>query len=695
MGHKLRLRSASGPSIFLAALLLGPSVTTASVALPSLFSDHAVLTRKPDFQLWGTASPGEEVSVALDQAKGQAVANSEGKWALRIDLSQEGDGPYELSVEASNRLVIHDVAIGEVWVCSGQSNMEWAVQATHHGAAELALPPNRSLRLFAVTKTMAKAPMETCGGHWVVAGPDTVGPFSGVGYYFGKQVQAALGRPVGVIQSAWSGTPIEPWIPLDSLNDESADLKRTNDEILRTEAALPARMAAYLESYRLWQDQFSRADRPYAAAAILSDPPGAAGWRPVHLPGSLATQGFAAPGAVWVRRQLRVPPVGLPGIETGAILYLPGVHDFDTVFWDGTEVGHTAVASGQARGGRRYVIPRRLLKAGEDATIAIRIFSPADSPGLVGSAANFAVGTNIFDPGQVSLSGQWEAKAEYSFEVQNSAAEASYPKPPKRPGLAVARIFNAMINPLTKFAISGVVWYQGESNAGAKAYQYRDAFSLLISSWREHWNEGPFPFYFCQLANHGVRSTLPGESAWAELQESQSLTLDLPNTGEAVLIDLGVASDEHPRNKLEVGDRLARVALARTYGQTIPWSGPVFASSHIEGKTIRITFDHAEGLVARVVPNALGVAAGRPGASHADQPLEGFAVCGRDRKWVWASARIEANGVVVWSPSVPAPLEVRYAWAENPACNLYNAAGLPAAPFRTDNFPGLAGQRRF
>jgi sialate O-acetylesterase len=327
-----------------------------------------------------------------------------------------------------------------------------------------------------------------------------------------------------------------------------------------------------------------------------------------------------------------------------------------------------------------------LLHAGEEATIAIRIFSPADSPGMAPAPNTFAMGTNIFNPGQVPLSGTWEARYEFSFDAPDApAAAASYPKPPKRPGLAAARIFNGIINPLTQFAITGVVWYQGESNADAKAYQYRTAFSHLIGGWREHWNQGAFPFYFCQLANHGARLSSPGESAWAELRESQSLTLDLPNTAEAVLIDLGVASDEHPRNKQEVGERLARIALARTYGKTVPFSGPVFGSSQIEGRTIRIAFDHAEG----------GLVAGKPNGSKTPQPLTGFAVCGLDRKWVWASARIEGGDVVVWSPRVSAPLEVRYGWAENPDCNLYNAAGLPAAPFRTDDFPGLAGRLRY
>lgn len=253
-------------------------------------------------------------------------------------------------------------------------------------------------------------------------------------------------------------------------------------------------------------------------------------------------------------------------------------------------------------------------------------------------------------------------------------------------------LFNGMIHPILPYAISGVIWYQGESNAG-RAYQYRTAFPLMIADWRKHWNQGDFPFYFCQLANYMAKKPEPGDSAWAELREAQAMTLARANTGQAVLIDIGESGDIHPRNKKDAGERLALIALAKDYNKSIPYSGPVYDSMNIAGGKATIKFKHVdEGLVAKPLPETFVVksqtneTAPLVRNSPASQ-LEGFAICGEDKKWVWADAKIDGQTVVVWSDKVPAPVAVRYAWADNPTCNLYNTAGLPASPFRTDDFP--------
>ena len=257
-----------------------------------------------------------------------------------------------------------------------------------------------------------------------------------------------------------------------------------------------------------------------------------------------------------------------------------------------------------------------------------------------------------------------------------------------------------MINPLVPYAISGAIWYQGESNAG-RAWQHRTAFPLLITDWRSHWKQGDFPFYFCQLANYLPKKDLPGDSAWAELRDAQSQTLSLPETGQAVLIDIGEEKDIHPRNKKDVGERLALIALANDYGKEIPFSGPVFKSARIAGGKILLTFTSTAGrLVAKTLPatSDLRTVAHETAPLVRNSPgseLEGFALCGEDRKWVWADAKIDGDSVVVWSDQVPAPIAVRYAWSDNPTANLYNAAGLPASPFRTDDFPATTRDAKY
>jgi sialate O-acetylesterase len=297
----------------------------------------------------------------------------------------------------------------------------------------------------------------------------------------------------------------------------------------------------------------------------------------------------------------------------------------------------------------------------------------------------------------MSLSGTWLAKAEYAFSTLNAQQVSQAPKlltTGPRPQDLSSYLFNGMINPIIPYAINGVIWYQGESNA-ERAYQYRTSFPLMIEDWRNRWNRGNFPFYFVQLANYKDKVTEPVESSWAELREAQNLTLAQPKTGQAVIIDLGESGDVHPRNKTLVGERLARIALANEYGQAIPYSGPVYDSMTIKNDKVILHFSQTEGgLVAQSIPDTYIVQSesGKTDPLIRNSPeseLEGFSICGSDRKWVWAQACIEGNSVVVWSDEVEKPIAVRYAWANNPTCNLYNGAGLPASPFRTDDFPPI------
>jgi sialate O-acetylesterase len=327
---------------------------------------------------------------------------------------------------------------------------------------------------------------------------------------------------------------------------------------------------------------------------------------------------------------------------------------------------------------RHYLIPPALLKEGVN-QLAVRLFAPAEPPG-------FSWFPSL---GTTKILGGWMAMAEYALPPLDPAAKKAVP-PLTGQHVLPGRLFNGMVHPILPYAIRGVLWYQGESNTG-NASLYRTSFPLLIKDWRQHWQQGDFPFYFCQLANYRAKTNQPGESVWAELREAQAKTRSVPNTGMAVLIDTGESEDIHPQSKQIAGERLAKIALAKTYGREVVPSGPSYASMKIEGSAIRLIFDHlGGGLVAKEVPATYDVMrkAGKTAPLVRNSPhsqLEGFAICGADKRWVWAEAKIDGDTVLVSSKQVPSPIAVRYGWADNPTCNLYNAAGLPASPFRTDN----------
>lgn len=671
------------PYCSLLALLCGMVCSEADVSLPAIFSDHAVLVKSAKVRLWGNADAGERIALSLGVAKAVAKAGADGKWEAVLDLSQCGPGPFELVVNGKNRLVIADVAVGEVWVCSGQSNMELPLKKTADAAGEFAASGNRLLRQFAVKKNPASVPAEAMEGKWVCAAPETVGDFSAAGYYFGKALQQKLKVPIGLIHSSWGGTPSEAWTSSEALASDP-DLA---EGAKRSEARLkdyPKALENYLSAMARWQEQVGRNDRPAEGR------PGEDGWRPVRLPGNLP-----GAGALWLRRTVDVSPCLAGKPLTIAVGPLQCV---EQVFWNGVKIGEASVERAIRGGGRSYTVPAHWMREGK-ALLEVRIFSPVADK----------VVPRDFVVGQAILAGGWEMKYETLFPPLSDAVRTSMPvSPGKEPGpqITASYLFNGMIAPLARYSIRGVLWYQGESNS-IRAYQYRKAFPLLIRDWRKQWNQGDFPFYFCQIANYKTKQTNPedpgmmGRENWPELRESQSLALTLPNTAQAILIDIGESGDIHPQNKKEVGERLARIAFARDYHMEVPYSGPAYESMKIEGHEVVLSFRHTEGgLLAKALSSTYDVrsviketAPLVRNSPHSQ--LEGFAICGADQKWVWADAKIDGNRVAVWADQIPAPVAVRYAWADNPTCNLYNGAGLPASPFRTDDFPLMTQNVKF
>jgi sialate O-acetylesterase len=675
----------------LAACLLAVSAR-ADVALPALFGPHCVLQRGPRVPIWGQAAPHEPVTVSIGGQSVQAEADDRGRWRTALDLADAGPGPFELVVTGRNRLVVPDVAIGEVWVCSGQSNMDWSVARTRGAAATIAASANPDLRVFTPVRQFSDHPLDSIEGQWQRAGPDATGGFPAVGYWFGRDVQAALHRPVGLVHLSWGGSPVESWTSQAAL-DTDPELKAGAARVLAQYRQYQKDLRAYVAAYDAWEKAYWRqgpapADpRQFAAPDASTE-----GWQPVSLPGSLGESGLPDAGAVWLRRTFTITPqmaIGPLFINLGIL------RDFDSFYVNGVKVGETSPQTGGAASPRTYYMEVNAVRPGP-VTLALRLVAPAGGAAVMGPDTAFNIDT-------VTLAGTWLAKPEYALPELSADGRAAYPAPMAAapyPFRVPTWLFNGMIHPALGYAMRGVVWYQGEDNA-PRAFQYRKAFPLMIEDWRRRWGEGAFPFYFCQLPKFGPVAAQPQDSLWAELREAQTRTLALPHTGEAVLIDLGEPGDIHPRNKIPVGDRLARLALARTYGMKIVDSGPVFAGMTVEGDALRIRFRHTEGgLVVHALPSSYRpmtvVALTRPLVLPApDSQVQGFAVCGPDRRWVWADATIDGSDVVVRAPGIAHPQAVRYAWADSPVCNLFNGAGLPAAPFRTDDYPGLSDAVKF
>ena len=641
-------------------LVASAALLRADVSASPLFSAHAVLQAAEQVPVWGKADPKEAVTVTLGKATATCVAGADGKWRANLDLRAVGAGPFELVIEGRNRIVATDVLVGQVWLSSGQSNMEWPLRGSGGAAAEIAKSENPRLRLFKVERITSPVPLDEVRGRWLVAGPETTPDFSAISYYFGQKIQRELNVPVGLINAAWGGTPIEAWSRLGAY-DSNPDLK-LGAEKAQADAAV---YRGFLADYGAWMKQQGRQDHqePFTACT-----PGAPGWKPVNLPGALTDAGLSDAGAVWICRKITLPA---GAVGSGLQVWFGDVKDAVKIYWNGVPVGEGGIESTV----HRYALHGKHVTSTEG-VLSARLCNPAGVPGIAPGKDRFRLD---YKGGSILLAGEWQAKVEYAFPPLPAGAAACPVKAPlPRPDHDVAAyLYNGMIHPLIPTAIAGVIYNHGTSNA-ERAWQYQHAFSLMIIDWRKQWGRGDFPFYFCQLYNFQPQPAQPSESSWAEIREGQAAALALPNTGMAVLIDVGEAGNIHPADKRSPGERLARLALAKTYGKDMVASGPMYAASKIEGGKVSVTFSGADdGLIAKPVEHTVV----RP-----ESEVQGFAICGADRKWVWAQAKIERETVVVWGPAVPAPVAVRYAWADNPVCNLFNGAGLPAAPFRTDDF---------
>ena len=666
----------------------------ADVRLPDVFSDHCVLQRSAQTTVWGSATPGEVVQVNLGSVvSSDTTADESGRWQVKLNLEACEEGPFDLRVTGSNTFIVKDVLIGDVWIASGQSNMEFKLSQSVGGSEEVKQSANPRLRYFLPHRQAEAKPAETLKGKWVVASPETSGAFSAVAWFFAKAVQSSQSIPIGLIDTSWGGTPAEAWISSEGLDTDS-ELKPRKDTLLAQRAQAAEDLQNFPQVYKDWETKFQRKDEPKGVSADFTGTDVSTDdWAKVKIPGSLP-----GAGAFWLRTEVDIPP---NRAGTYLPLMLGTIHDFEAVFWNGKEIGKTTPTHSTSINpdltsttNRRYDVPGNLVKPGKN-TLAIRLFSPAGNAGI--DAEHLWAGWNI------PLDGQWAFKTEYELPPLSAEALSSYPRRPPWPVMphyTATYLSNGMVNPLSRLTLRGVIWYQGEGNVG-RAAQYRTTFPLVIKDWRQLFGRQDLPFYFCQIANFGSKKAVPAESSWAELRESQSAALSLADTGMATLIDVGEEEDIHFRDKKDAGLRLAAIALAKTYGERVPYSGPTLVSSEIVNNRIQLRFSHAEGgLVARPLPEMYQPKSSFPATKPLTRlspgsELEGFAICGENGQWKWADAKIEGDTVWVWSESVPNPKFVRYAWADNPTCNLYNAAGFPAVPFRTDSLPLVTANRKY
>jgi len=647
--------------LFLGLFVIAFPVMRAEVRLPHLIGSHMVLQRNQELRIWGWANRMEKVTVHLNDAVESTRAGLDGKWTITLP-PQEAGGPHTMKIRGRNIIELENVLIGDVWVCSGQSNMEYRMEAFPWAGEEASRADFPEIRLFTVPKNTQLSPAdEIPGGEWQECNPETVLPFSAVGYFFGRHIHKEVGVPVGLLNTSWGGTNIETWISGESIGQVPEFAERVASLAdLDSEAALERKKAEMREII----DKYA-AEKPgiQEGQAIWAEPDlDLEGWGRMELPQLWEGAGLVGlDGFVWFRQEIDLPA---DVARRGITLKLGPIDDSDWTWVNGHKVGETMQKYNLDR---IYEVPAEYLKEGKN-VIAVRVEDTGGGGGFNGSDEQMII---VSDDFKISLAGEWRFRVSPTELDLNTGAVLG---PNSNPTL----LYNGMIHPILNFRVKGAIWYQGESNA-SRAYQYRELFPLMIEDWRKHWEYPDMAFMFVQLANFMEASGKPGESTWAELREAQFMALSLPGTGMAVAIDIGEADDIHPINKQDVGKRLALPALYFAYDRDIVYSGPIYKDMIVAGDNAILSFEHVGGgLKAR---NRYGY-------------LKGFSIAGEDRVFHWARALIKGDKVFVVSENVKKPVAVRYGWADNPDdVNLYNIEGLPASPFRTDDWPGKTKDR--
>ena len=614
-----------------------------------------VLQRDIKLNLWGWASPGEKITIKFNNKTYKIAADGNGKWSAVLPAMKAG-GPYSMNIDASNHITIHNILIGDVWFCSGQSNMvlnmERVKEKYPDDIANANYPQIRNF-FIPTLSDISKVHEDLPPGKWKEANPRDVLEFGAASYFFARQIYNKYHVPIGIINSSVGGTPVQAWISEEGIKNipqYAARLTQNKDTayMRHIRSVVSARMDAEkvrtksmdsgLMGPKTWYDTSYVAER----------------WHHFWLPGYWADQGIRGlNGVVWFRKEIDIP---LSAVGKTAKLFMGRIVDADQTYVNGTLVGNITYQYPP----RRYEVPANLLKPGKN-VILVRVVNTLGKGGFVPDKSYFL----LVDGQKFDLKGDWQYKVGQVFAPPADVVEGSDFSQQNEP----TGLYNTMVAPLINYRIKGVLWYQGEANTN-KPQEYGQLLPALIADWRNKWHIGNIPFIYAQLPGFMEMQYSPSESQWAELREGQLKTLSVSNTAMAVTIDAGEWNDIHPLDKKDVGERLALGAERISYGDAkVVSSGPIYQSAKIEGNKIVLTFDHiGSGLVAK------------DGGA-----LMQFAIAGTDKKYVWANARIENDKVIVWNDQLAQPLYVRYAWADNPeGANLYNREGLPASPFTTD-----------
>jgi sialate O-acetylesterase len=640
--------------LIMLALAFAPLVAPgAELPLVSpMFSDNMVLQRGKPNAIWGWSKPGDAIKVEMAGHMAKAVAGPDGRWQAEIDPPSPG-GPYTVVIRGPDEHIeLREVLVGDVWLCGGQSNMELGLGRTRNGAEEIKSAHHPEIRLYKVDQQVSYSAARAPKGSWEICSPDSIGKYAGggfsaVAYYFGCRLQEDIRVPVGLIEDCVGGTPVESWMNPSTLRRMGGFDSRLNEiERLRDKGgpAYGSFLMHWLEDYDIGMQGSTW------AAPRLND----SDWKTVAVPGGFQELA-SAPCVCWFRKEIVLPdplPAGKATILLGAI------YKMDTAYINGHWVG----ASSWAEHPRAYDIPENVLKPGKN-MVAVRVFKMKPQDGFAAKPEGLSI--ELGDHATVPLAGKWKGKL--SFDVQPPRALPldfeNYPTMP-------AVLFMGMIEPVAPLAIKGAIWYQGEANF-QRAASYEKLLAGMIGDWRKLFGQGDFPFYIVSLPAFMARRGESAPDGWTALREQQALTArHVKNCGLAVTVDTGEADNIHPQDKKIVGERLALCALGEGYGRKVVYEGPTFASLEHSRGELKIHFSHTDG-----------------GLAVEGEKLGEFSIAGADHAWHWADARIEGDTVVVSSPDVPSPVAARYAWQANPLAALYNGAGLPAVPFRTDDWP--------
>ncbi|CAG4991588.1 hypothetical protein DYBT9275_00785 [Dyadobacter sp. CECT 9275] len=650
-------------TILLCFLLLQYTWAENRITLPYFFSDNMVLQRQKPIKFWGNALPGSTFSASFGGESKKVKTQPTGKWAVTFSAKEAG-GPYELKIDSDSSFSLKNILIGDVWLCSGQSNMEWTVKQVFNAPYELKNANFPQIRSFTVSKEIRSEPVDnTSPAAWQMCTPQNTASFSAVAYFFARDIHLSQHIPIGIIHTSWGGTAIEPWISLASMEQhpDFKELAATLSPEMRAQKTIEASQKTYAHDMQFWQKALEKQDPGFTEKWYTSADK-AQNWKTLVAPDYWENNGLPDfDGLVWLRKQVNIP-ASLAGKPL--LMNLETLKDFDITYFNGIEIG-----KGTWQPGRRiYVVPGELVKEGTN-LVAIRL---ENTGGPGGFTSRHAIDLRLQEmvesenPLIVPLSGEWQFRS--SLKITEYPAKPADPAANRR---MPSVIYNAMIAPFHDLGLTGFLWYQGEANT-SEAGKYRKLLPLLIEDWRKQFKQPDLTFLITQLSGYGALTNNPVESTWAELREAQESALKISKTGMAVTYDVGNPYDVHPVYKQQVGQRMAAEAKRTTYGESSLQTSPLYDSMLTEGKSIRIRFRYAAN-----------------GLKTRNGALKGFAIAGGDGKFVWANARIEGNEVIVWNDQISVPRAVRYAWAASPlesnGANLYNTEGFPASPFRTDS----------